>query len=110
MPDPDVTHPGDPEYYKPSPYPGPGLHSDYSRRSHEQLIRDVNVAHDFLKKLVAEKDGLHRRLIEQELELGRERRWRKLLIAALGFTWVSFAAVMKYIIPYVVEGIVHGTR
>jgi len=46
------------------------VHNDYDQRSVDELRRDVNVAHDFTRKLVREKDRIEQRL-ETQTQLQR---------------------------------------
>jgi hypothetical protein len=91
-----------PQYYRFVP----GIYSDYSKRSHEQLVEDVKVLHDFTKRLVREKDELWICLQEVRKELRRERRWRNALLTALGFTMVTIGGILKFLIPYAIKGMI----
>lgn len=68
-------------------------------------IEDMNRAHENIRKLVAEKD----RIIEQSNTLvevlRKERRWRKVLMGALGATWATIGVALKILIPYAVKGL-----
>lgn len=56
---------------------------DFGRRSPDQISKDINVAHDNIRKLVGEKDKQQERLLEQERELRylKEESGRKFLVA-----------------------------
>lgn len=122
MNNPDITRPGEWEYYQPCK-PG-GLRQDYNRRTHDQLVQDVKVAHNFIKQLVREKNWLHDRMAQlahrndllqvalrnQATQIKHDKRSRELLWATWAFTWFAFAAVLKWMVPYVVTGLVNGTR
>ena len=100
MTDPNLFTPADSDYYKIVP----GVLTDYSKRTHEQLVNDVNVLHDFTKRLVHEKDELWQTLRNVRAELQRERNWRRGLTTALGFTLVTVGGVLKFLIPYAIRG------
>lgn len=100
MPDPDVMDSTSYEYYKQVN----GVRSDYGKRSQTDLIRDVNIAHDFIKKLVHEKDQIRQ---AQFLHSERELKWRKILWWALGATWALIGWLIKFLLPYAVKGMAH---
>lgn len=86
------------QYYKAT---HPPVLSDYKNRSPEDLARDVTVAHDFIKKLVAEKDVLRAHVILAERRLAK---WKKWMTAAFAATWTAIAIVLKVLIPYAIRG------
>jgi hypothetical protein len=59
MPEPNVQQPVEFQYY----VARNGIHADYKKpRTQDQLQSDINVAHDHLRKLLREKDGITRQL------------------------------------------------
>jgi hypothetical protein len=93
MPDPDLLEATEYEYYKQT---HPPRLTDYSKRTPEELAHDVTVLHDFLKKLVREKDVIRKTLIA---ERKASRLWRKLLVFALLGTWAGIGGAIKIILP-----------
>ena len=89
MPDPEVQNSTEFSYY----IQRKGIRYDYSRRSPEQLVEDVNRAHDFLRKLVREKDGMQRKLDRQWL-------WIKVLGASVAGAWALVVALVALLLDY----------
>lgn len=86
------------EYYRET---HPPVLSDYKHRTPAELAKDVTVAHDFIKKLIAEKDLIRRELIETE---ERFRTFKKWSIRAFLATWGAFGIVLKALLPYLIKG------
>ncbi len=77
-----------PEYYK----PGAGPRRDYTRiPTPDEVTRDLNKAHDNIKKLVSEKDQLRHRL-------NWCRIWTKVLTAAVAAQWAVILTLLKLLI------------
>ena len=72
----------------------PGVQSDYSRRTPDQLIRDVNVLHDFTRNLVREKDQLKSDLGKAERKLD----FAKFQIWILGFFVLAEGAMLGWLV------------
>ena len=87
------------EYYKET---HPPVLSDYKHRTPVQLAQDVTVAHDNIKKLVAEKDLMRRQLLEAQANFAR---WKKVFMWAIGATWAAILGLLKVLLPYIVKGI-----
>lgn len=80
MPDPNVLHPNQLEFYRAVP----GNFQPYSApRDFAQLQRDLNVAHDHLKMQVRVNGELTRRQLSMEDDLRWERRFRLGLFGAI---------------------------
>jgi hypothetical protein len=67
------------------------MRSDYQKRTHDQLIQDVNAAWDLIKRLKAENDRLQREV----LDLKRELSWKQLLMTAAG---IALWELVKYMV------------
>lgn len=100
--DPNYIGPTEYEYYKQS---HPPRYSDYSKRTQEQLIHDVNVAHDNLKRQVRINDKLVQQIDWLIGQLKRERTWRKWLMTAMGLTWAVIWWLLKFTAPLIVKGL-----
>jgi hypothetical protein len=87
------------EYYDEKPAPPGG----WPKRTRPSL-QSENKLHTNLRNLVIEKD----RIIEQGnclvAELKKERRWRNILMTALGTTWAVLIYVLKLLVPYAIKG------
>jgi hypothetical protein len=87
------------EYYEDKPVPPGG----WPKRTRPSLESE-NKLHTNLRNLVVEKD----RIIEQGnslvAELKKERRWRNVLMTALGTTWAVLIYVLKLLVPYAIKG------
>jgi hypothetical protein len=70
-----------------------GIKYDYSRRDTVNLAHDVNVAHDFIRKLIREKDAL-RGTIE------RQKLWIKVLGAATAGVWGIVLVLVGLLFEY----------
>jgi hypothetical protein len=70
-----------------------GIKYDYSRRDPKNLVHDVNVAHDFIRKLIREKDAL-RGTIE------RQKLWIKVLGAATAGVWGIVLVLVGLLFEY----------
>jgi hypothetical protein len=78
---------------------------DYSQRDKIQIIKDLNFAHDNIRKLVKEKDLMREEFYEK---LSQERRWRKMMVSAFVATWAGIWGLVQFALPYVVKGMLHG--
>lgn len=87
-------------YYRPQRPPAGG----WPKRT-EPSIESENKLHSNMRLLVREKDVLFAELNVLKTELQRERRWRRLLMAALVTSWAFWFAAMKVMLPYVVKGL-----
>lgn len=67
-------------------------------------VEQLDRAHDNIRKLVAEKDRIIAAANAQAEVLEKERKWRKWILGAFGFTWLCFYGVLKFMIPYVIKG------
>jgi hypothetical protein len=67
---------------------------DYRHRTHEQLVHDVNVAHDFTRKLVREKD-----LLSDHLRLARIEI--KVLTAVATIETAAIGILIKVVLAFV---------
>jgi hypothetical protein len=83
----------------------PGQWSDYTKRSHEQLVLDLNAAWDRIKALLHENNELAKRVIDLTNELETERKWRRWQNAAFVATWGAIIGLFKFLVPYLVKGI-----
>src|SRR6266567_2243670 len=94
--DPEIQQPTEFEYY----IAQHGRVTDYSKRSNAQLIKDVNKLHEFLRKLLREKDIINEKLAHAIEKLHWEVIWRRILTAAVLGQWavigVLFNEVMKH--------------
>jgi hypothetical protein len=70
---PNVQSPSDFQYY----VARHGVSSNYHERTHEQLIGDVNVLHDFTRKLVKEKNQMQQALskAERKVDMANLKIW-----------------------------------
>ena len=73
----------------------PPLLSDYSRRSPAQMSHDLNIAHDFIRKLVTEKDHINGRLGNALLRLQSQKLWIKMLTASVVASWAVIGWIVK---------------
>ena len=72
--EPNLTDANSPEFYKPLP---PGVaRIDFGHRTPEQMSQDLNVAHDFLRKLVGEKDRLQLADTENKTQIKELKDWQ----------------------------------
>lgn len=96
--DPNLVPMNSPEFYKPLP---PGVSRvDFGRRSADQMSKDMNVAHDNIRKLVGEKDKQQETLLKQERELQylRDSSGKKFLVAMLtGIIAIAVQAVVIWL-------------
>ena len=77
----------------------PGVMTDYSTRSPDELIRDVNVLHDFTRNLVREKTEM-----EIKLEQTRNRlKFANLKIWILTFVVGAEGAILGCLFKWFVE-------
>lgn len=81
MPDPEIQEPTEFQYY----VQREGIRRDYSRPSHQELIRDVNVLHGFMKNLVREKDRMQETVASQ-----RTKIWILTATVAAEFTVIGW--------------------
>ena len=88
------------EYYDQKPPPPGG----WPKRT-VPTIKDLDRAHDNLKKLVQEKDRIIEQANAQAHALDRERRWRKSMIAAFIATWTTILWILKLLVPYALKGL-----
>lgn len=75
----------------------PPLLSDYSRRSPEQMAHDLNVAHDFIRKLVREKDQMREDFNER---LRRQRTWVRILTTGLLTAWGALGWIVQALLKH----------
>lgn len=78
-----------------------GVQSDYSRRTPDQLIRDVNVLHDFTRNLVREKDQTKAELAEAKTNL----KFAKLQIWILILVVSAEGGMLGWLVQFVLERI-----
>jgi hypothetical protein len=83
------------EYYKQE---HPPRVSDYTRRSPEQLAKDVTVCHNNLRKQI----GINYKLVAQ---LEREKIWRRVLVCAVLAQWGVFLIMFKVGLPLALRGL-----
>jgi hypothetical protein len=90
MPEDGVQNPTEFQYY----VTRHGVRSDYSKRTPEQLVRDVNVLHDFTRKLVREKDSISKQLrrAQRRLDVAGWKLW------ALGIVVTGEGAVIGWLV------------
>jgi hypothetical protein len=100
--DPNYIDPTDYEYYKQL---NPPRHSNYFNRTPQEMARDINIAHDNLRQQMRINDRLVAQIRDLIKQLDRERKWRKLLSAALGLTWAVIWYVIKFAAPLIVKGL-----
>ena len=86
------------EYYKET---HPPKLSDYKHRAPELLAKDVTVAHDNIRKLVAENDLMRAQLLAAQKNFAT---WKKYFMWAFGATWTFIAFLFKLLMPYLVKG------
>ena|ERR1700733_11724767 len=86
---PDVQNPTEFQYYV-SRY---GMVSNYGQRTQEELTRDVNVLHDFTRKLVQEKNLMQRSLTKAEEKV----KWAGYKIWLLTIALSSEGAVIAWL-------------
>lgn len=87
---PNVQTPTDYEYY----VARHGKHSDYHKRTHDELIQDVNVLHDFTKKLVKEKIRM-----QGEMREARDQvKWANFKIWALMIVMAAEGSVIGWLV------------
>jgi hypothetical protein len=103
--DPNYIGPTEYEYYK-QVYPP--KRSNYTQRTPAELTRDINVAHDNLRQQVRINDKLVAWNRQLEKQLGKEKFWRKMLVSALGLTWLSWAGAFWYVFKLAAPLIVKG--
>ena len=75
----------------------PPLLSDYSRRNPQQMAHDLNVAHDFIRKLVREKDQMRDHFNDR---LRRHRTWVRLLTAGLVTAWAALGWIVQALLKH----------
>ena len=75
-----------------------GIVTDYSKRSNAQLIKDVNKLHEFLRKLLREKDVINERLSAALEKLHWEVIWRRILTAAVLGQWAVIGVLLNHML------------
>lgn len=97
--DPEIQNPTEFAYYVAQN----GISTDWSKRSHAQLVKDVNVLHDFVRKLVKEKDEINAKLADALDRLKWEGIWVKILTAAVVAQWFAIGVLVKELLPFMVK-------
>jgi hypothetical protein len=90
MENPSVQTPTDYEYY----VARHGKHSDYHQRTHEELISDVNVLHDFTRKLVKEKIQMQGEMRKAQDQV----KWANFKIWALMIVMAAEGSVIGWLV------------
>jgi hypothetical protein len=88
--EPNVQTQGDFQYY----VTRHGVSSNYGQRTHEQLIGDVNVLHDFTRKLVKEKNQMQHALTKAETQV----RWANFRIWALTLALATEGSIIGWLV------------
>lgn len=78
----------------------PPLLSDYSRRSPDQMAHDLNVAHDFIRKLVREKDALRDDLAREGRRLDLEKIWVRICSVGVVAAWGVLGWIVKALLAH----------
>jgi hypothetical protein len=73
----------------------PARKRDYMHPSVDEMAHDLNVAHDFIKKLVTEKDQLRNRVEFVTSRLGWRNIWTRILVAAVVAQWAVIVILFK---------------
>jgi len=84
-------------YYQPRP----GVKTDYSKRTPDDLVRDVNVLHDFTKNLVREKNSMQVELTETKTSL----KFANLKIWILVGVVSAEGLVLGWLVPFLLDRI-----
>jgi hypothetical protein len=71
-----------------------GMRSDYRKRTHDELIGDVNVLHDFTRRLVKEKNQMQRAVSKAEQQV----QWANYKIWALTIFLAGEGAVIGWLV------------
>jgi hypothetical protein len=95
MPDPEVQTPPEFQYY----VERHGIRYDYSKpRTQMQLQQDVNVLHDFTKKLLTEKDRMKRVAELTQITVRNQRIWTRVLTAAVVAQFAVLIELLKIVL------------
>lgn len=95
---PELLRPSDYEYYKAVPLPYGMLPR---RDTPEALRKSLDKAHDNLRATVRENDRLRLAL----LTMHRRQKWGlRIFIALQALSWSALGGVIKWLIPYAVQG------
>ena len=89
------------EYFREPPA---GVEPDYSVRSPQELLKDVNNIYDVVKKLVTENDRLRKALLITNSKLTVQRRLAKGALAFAVSAWSLVAYFGKIALPLIVKG------
>lgn len=96
---PELLRPSDYAYYTAIPSHPRAIWPD--RDTVPALRKSLDKAHDNLRHLVSEND----RLRSAVFKLHRRIRWLlKVFIALMLVTWSAFAGIVKFLLPYAIQG------
>ncbi|HUD64670.1 MAG TPA: hypothetical protein VMQ17_08835 [Candidatus Sulfotelmatobacter sp.] len=93
--DPFSIDPHEYEYYK---QVHPPRVTDYTKRTPEQMARDITVCHDNLRRQIRINDKL-------VAQLEREKIWRRVLISAVVGQWTVLLILFKWGLPLAMKGL-----
>lgn len=74
----------------------PGVKRDYSRRTHEELINDVNALHRFTRQLVKERDRFQHQVEWQKI-------WNRILAAAVVVEFTMLGWIASWLVSNLVK-------
>lgn len=89
------------EYFQTPP---PGAVPDYSYRTSQELLKDVNNIYDVVKKLVTENDRLRKALLLTNNKLTLQRRLTKGALSVAFSAWALVAYFGKIALPLILKG------
>lgn len=78
----------------------------YLARPLDKLPRDVNVAFDRIGAISREKDQIQNQLLQAQKDLRRANNRVKLIWGLFVGTWGGILAVLKWVVPMIVEAVV----